>query len=64
MGWEGHVARMGERRGVYSVLVSKTEGKSRIGRPRRKWEGNIRMGLQEKRCGCIDWIDLAQDRDR
>jgi len=55
---------MGDSRGVYRVFVGKSESKRQVGRPRRKWEGNIRMGLQEKRCGCIDWIDLAQDRDR
>jgi hypothetical protein len=55
---------MGERRGVYKVLVGKPEGKRPLGRPRSRWEGNIKMDLQEVRCGSIDWIDLAQDRDR
>ena len=55
---------MGERRGVYSVLVGKPEGKSPFGRPRRRWENNIKMNLQEVECGGMDWIDLAQDRDR
>jgi hypothetical protein len=56
--------RVGERRGVYRVLVGKLEGKRRLGRPRRRWEDNIKMNLQEVRCGGTDWIDLAQDRDR
>jgi hypothetical protein len=59
----GHVARMGEGRGVYRVLVGKPEGKRPMGRPRRRWEDNIRMDLQELGCGCEDWIGLAQDRD-
>jgi hypothetical protein len=63
MKWEGHVARMGERRGVYRVLVGKPEGKKPLGRPRRRWEGNIKMDLQEVVCGGMDWIELAQDRD-
>jgi len=54
MRWAGHVARMGEERGVYRVLV---------GRPRRRWVYNIRMDLQEVGCGYMDWIGLAQDRD-
>ena len=59
----GHVARMGERRGVYRVLVGKSEGKRPLGRPRRRWEDNIKMYLQEVECEGMDWIDLAQDRD-
>jgi hypothetical protein len=55
---------MGEGRGVYRVLVGKPEGKRRLGRPRRRWEGNVRMDLQEVECGREDWIGLAQDRDR
>ena len=55
---------MGERTGVYRVLVGKPEGKGPLGRPRRKWEDNIKMDLQEVRCGVMDWIDLAQERDR
>jgi hypothetical protein len=55
---------MGERRGVYRVLVGKPEGKRSLGRPRRIWEDNIRMDLQEVRCGGMDWIELAQGRDR
>jgi hypothetical protein len=64
MRWAGHVARMGERRGVYRVLVWKPEGKRQLGRPRRRREDNIKTGLQEVGCGCEDWIGLAQDRDR
>ena len=64
MRWAGHVARMGERRGVYRILVGKPEGKRPLGRPRRRWEDNIKMDLQEVGFGGMDWIDLAQDRDR
>ena len=64
MRWVGHVARMGEERGVYRVLVGKLEGKRQLGRPRRRWVDNIRMDLQEVGCGNVDWIGLAQDRDR
>jgi hypothetical protein len=64
MRWAGHVARLGEERGVYRVLVGKPEGKRPLGRPRHRWEDNIRMDLQEVGCGGIDWIQLAQDRDR
>ena len=59
-----HVARMGERRGVYRVLVGKPEGKRPLRRPRHKWEDNIKMDLQEVGCGGVDWIELAQDRER
>jgi len=55
---------MGERRCVYWVLVGKPEGKRSLGRPRRRWEDNIKMDLQEVGCGAMDWIELAQDRDR
>jgi hypothetical protein len=55
---------MGEGRYVYRVLVGKPEGKRPLGRPRRRWEYNIRMYLQEVGCGWVDWIGLAQDRDR
>ena len=55
---------MGEERGVYRVLVGKPEGKRPLGRPRRRWVDNIRMNLQEVGCGYIDWIGLADDRDR
>ena len=64
MRWVGHVARMGEERGAYRVLVGKPEGKRQLGRPRRRWVDNIRMDLQEVGCGYVDWIGLAQDRDR
>ena len=64
MRWAGHVARMGERRGDYRVLVGKSEGKRPVGRPRRRWEDNIKMDLQEVGCGVMDWIEMAQDRDR
>ena len=60
----GHVARMGERNGVYRVLVGKPEGKRPLGRPRRRWEDNIKVDLQEVGCGGMGWIELAQDRDR
>ena len=63
MRWAGHVARMGERRGVYRVLVGKPEGKRPLGRPRRRWEDNIKMDLQEVGCGGRDWIELAEDRE-
>jgi hypothetical protein len=62
--WAGHVVRMGEERGVSKVLVGKPEGKSPLGRPTRRWEDNIRMDLQEMGCGGMDWIGLAQDRNR
>jgi hypothetical protein len=64
MGWAGHVARMGEERKVYKVLVGKPEGKRPLGRPRRRWEDGIRMDLREIGLGGVDWIRLAQDRDR
>jgi len=64
MRWAGHVARMGEGRGVYRVLVGKPEGKRPLGRPRRRWEDNIKMDLKEVGCGGMDWIELDQDRDR
>jgi len=64
MKYAGHVARTGERRGVYRVLVGKPEGKRTLGRPRRSWEDNTKMDLQEAVSGGTDWIELAQDRDR
>jgi hypothetical protein len=64
MRWAGHVARMGEGIGVYRVLVGKPSGNKLLGRPRRRWEDNIKMDLQEVGCGGMDWIEQAQDRDR
>ena len=64
MRWVEHVARMGERRGIYRVLVGKPEGERQLGRSRRRWEDNINMDIHEVECGGIDWIDLAQDWDR
>ena len=58
------MARVGEGKGVYRVLMGKTEGKRPLGRPRRRWEVNIKMGLQEVGGGCEDWMELVQDRDR
>jgi hypothetical protein len=60
--WAGHVARMGEKRGAYRILVGRPEGRRPLGRPRRRWEDNIKMDLEEVRWG-MDWIELAQDRD-
>jgi len=59
MRWAGHVARIGERKGVYRVLVGKPEGKRPLGRPRCRWEDNIKIDLQEVGCGGMDWIELA-----
>ena len=64
MRWAGHAARMEERRGVYRVLVGRPEGNRPLGRPRHRWEDNIRIELQEVGCGFMDWIELAQDRGR
>jgi len=64
MRWAGHVARMGEYRGVHSVLMGNPEGKRPLGRPRRRWENNIKMNLQEVGGGRRDWMELAQDRGR
>jgi len=64
MRWVGHVARMGVERGVYRVLLGKPEGRRPLGRPRRRWVDKIRMDLQEEGCEYMDWIGLAQDRDR
>jgi len=64
MRWAEHVARMGEGRGVYRGLVRKPGGKRPHGRTKRRWEDNIKMDLQEVECGGVDWIELAQDRDR
>ena len=64
MRWAGHVARVGEGRGVYRVLMGKPEGKRVLGRPRHRWEDNNKKDLQEVGCGVTDWIELAQDRDK
>ena len=64
MRWAGHVAHMGEERGLYRVLLGKPEGKRPLGRPRRRWVDNIRVDLQEVGYRYMDWIGLAQDRDR
>jgi hypothetical protein len=64
MRWAGHVARIGERRGAYMVLVEKPERKRPLGRPKYRWEDNMKMDLQEMGCGGMDWIELAQERDR
>jgi len=60
----GHVGHMGEGRSMHRVLVGKLEGMRPLGRPRHRWGDNIKMDLQEVGCGGIDWIELAQDRDR
>jgi hypothetical protein len=64
MKWAGHVARMGEKRNVYTLLVGKPGGRRPLGRPRRRWLDNVRMDLVEVGWGDVDWIGLAQDRDR
>ena len=64
MTWARQVARVGEMRGVYRVLVGKPEEKRTLGRPRHRWKDNIHMNLQEAGFGSMDWIELAQDRDR
>jgi hypothetical protein len=60
----GACSAYGGRKGVYRVLVGKPEGKRPLGRPRRRWEDNTLMDLQEVGCGGMDWLDLPQDRDR
>jgi hypothetical protein len=64
MRWAGHVARMGEKRNAYRILVGKLEGKRLLGRPRRRWVNNVKMDLRKKGWGGMDWFDLAQDRDQ
>jgi hypothetical protein len=64
MRWAGNVACTGKERGAHRVLVGKPEGKRPLGRLRHRWEDNIKMDLQEVECGGMDWIELAQDRDR
>jgi hypothetical protein len=62
MRWAGHVARMGEKRTAYRILVVNPEGKRSLGRQRRRWVDNIKMDLRERGCDGMDWIDLVQDR--
>ena len=62
--WAGHVAHMEEGRGVHRVLIEKPEGKRPLGRPRCRWEDNIKMDLEEVGRGCGDWLEFAQDRNR
>jgi len=64
MRWAGHVARMDEERGCIESWLGNPEGWRPMGRPRRRWVNNIRMDLHEVECGYMDWIGLAQDRDR
>ena len=64
MRWKGHAGCMEEGRDVHKVFVGKPEGKRPLGRPRRRWEDNIKIDLQEVGSGCGDWMVLAQDRDR
>jgi hypothetical protein len=64
MRWAGHVARMGEVRGAYNILVGRPEGRRPPGRPRRRWEDNVKMDLRETGFRDVDWIHWAQDRDR
>ena len=64
MRWAVHVAHLGERRGVCRILMEKPEGKRPLGRHRRRWEGNVKLDLQEVGCGGMDLIELVQDRDR
>jgi hypothetical protein len=63
MRWAGHVARMGEKRGAYKILMGRPEGRRPLGRPRRRWEDNIKVGIQEVGWG-MDWIELALDTNR
>jgi hypothetical protein len=64
MRWAGHVARMGEERKLYKVLVGKPEGKRPLERPRCRWKDRLRLDLKEIGWGSVEWIQLAQDRDR
>jgi hypothetical protein len=64
MRWAGHVAPMGEVINAYNILVGKPEERRPLGRPRRRWEDNIKMDLREIVFGDVDWINFAQDRDR
>jgi hypothetical protein len=62
--WAGHVARTRERRGAYRVFGGKREGWRPFGRPRLRWEDNIKIDLKEMECGVVDWVELAQDGDK
>jgi hypothetical protein len=64
MRWAGHIVCMGKRRGLYRILVGKSEGKRPFGRPGRRWEDNIKMDLKEVGCEVMDWVELAEDRER
>jgi hypothetical protein len=64
MRWAGHVARVGEKRGAYRTLVGRPEGRRLLGRPRRRWEDNIKMDLRDAGWVGMNWIELAEDRDR
>jgi hypothetical protein len=64
MRWAGHVARRGEKRNVYRLLMGKPKGKRPLGRPRRRWVDNFKMDLLEIGWGCVNWVGLAQDRDK
>jgi hypothetical protein len=64
MSWAGHVVRMGEVRGAHNILVGRPERRRPLGRPRRRWEDNIKIDLRETGFGDVDWIHWAQDRDR
>ena len=64
MKWVGHIACLGERRGIYIVLVGSQEATRLLGRPRHRWEGNSKMDLQEVGCGGMDWIELAEEMFR
>jgi hypothetical protein len=64
MKWAGHVARIGETRNAYRILVGKPEGKRPLGRPRRRLVDSIQIDLRERGWDRMDWIDLAQDRDQ
>jgi len=64
MRWPGHVARVGDEKGLYRILVGKPEGRRPMGRPRLRWVDNISTNLQEVGCGYVDWIGLAQDSAR
>jgi hypothetical protein len=64
MRWAGHVARMGVVRGAYNILVGRPEGRRPLGRPRRRWEDNIKMDIREIGFGDVDWSHLVQDMDR